>query len=199
MIWASPKCKVLCDPVSAEKVTLQITCGKYHVSLRTEIFPTLACQNHRSQLQLEPICRPVTSHVALCLTISESGFVLHDSPPPVELSLNLREDFTITDCGFKKLCYNHSLLLAKCLHLHSVLKVEVLVCTFKSLWRLRRRSVCSSSPHTATASTTGEPPLIYNSVRTIFWFWCSSNVASCKGHLDQRIWHFRWGNFTVFI
>ena len=44
-----------------------------------------------------------------------------------------------------------------------------------------------------------QPPLIYNSVRTIFWFWCSSNVASCKGHLDQLIiWHFRWGNSTVF-
>ena len=52
--------------------------------------------DQKSQLQLEPICRPVTSHVALCLTISESGSALHDSPPPVELSTNLREDFTIT-------------------------------------------------------------------------------------------------------
>ena len=52
--------------------------------------------DQKSQLELEPICRPVTSHVALCLTISESGSKLHDSPPPVELSTNLREDFTIT-------------------------------------------------------------------------------------------------------
>ena len=52
--------------------------------------------DHKSQLQLEPICRPVTSHVALCLTISESGSKLHDSPPPEELSTTLREDFTIT-------------------------------------------------------------------------------------------------------
>ena len=63
--------------------------------------------DHKSQLQLEPICRPVTSHVALCLTISESGSKLHDSPPPVELSTNLRKDFTITEKGTTGVASRH--------------------------------------------------------------------------------------------
>ena len=60
-----------------------------------------------SQLQLEPICRPVTSHVALCLTISESGSAPHDSPPPVELSTKLCNDFTVTEKGTTGVASRH--------------------------------------------------------------------------------------------
>ena len=144
MIGASPKCKVLCAPVSAEKVTLQITCGKYHVSLCTEIFPTLACQTRitapaRAHLSPGHITCCTLSHnlgIWICAArlASSSRALIEPSRRFYNHRLRLQDTMLTNPPNTYDLCVgviiSHLLTVFKRLFSHSVFNVKVLVGTF---------------------------------------------------------------------